>query len=74
MSTQHLRGITLVDYIKETPSGAETSHRVNGIALQAKYFGPNLPPPLGIEQARTRKRSTDPSVISFVPPCNAGDR
>ena len=50
-----------MDYVKETLSGAEISHRVSGIALQAKHFGPNLPPTPGIEQARTvRKRSTDP--------------
>lgn len=32
------------------------------------------PPPPGIEQARTRKRSIDPSVISVIPPYNAADR
>ena len=63
-----------VDRLEETLSGAGTSHRVNGIAVQARQFGPNLPPAPGIEQARTRKRSIDPSVISAVHPYNAGDR
>ena len=63
-----------VDRLEETLSGAGPSHRVNGIAVQARQFGPNLPPAPGIEQARTRKRSIDPSVISAVPPYNAGDR
>ena len=63
-----------IDRLEETPSGAGTSHRVNGIAVQARRFGPNLPPPSGIEQARTRKRSIDPSVTSVVPPYNTGDR
>ena len=60
-----------IDRLEETLSGAGTSHRVNGIALQARHFGPTVPPPPGIEQARTRKRSNDPSVSSVVPPYNA---
>jgi len=63
-----------IDRLEETLSGAGTSHRVNGIAVQARHFGPSLPLPPGIEQARTRKRSTDPSVSWVVPPYNAGDR
>ena len=63
-----------IDRLKETLSGAGTSHRVNGIAVQARHFGRNLPPAPGTEQARTRKRSIDPSVISAVPPYNAADR
>ena len=57
-----------IDRLEETLSGAGTSHRVNGIAVQARHFGPNLSSAPGIEQARTRKRSIDPSVISVVPP------
>ena len=34
-----------IDRLEETLSGAGTSHRVNGIAIQARHFGPNLPPP-----------------------------
>ena len=63
-----------IDRLEETLSGAGTSHQVNGIAVQARHFGPNLPPAPGIEQARTRKRSIYPSVISAVPQYNAGDR
>ena len=63
-----------IDRPQENLSGAGTSHRVNGIAIQARHFGPNLPPPPGIGQARTKKRNIDPSVISVVPPYNAGDR
>ena len=52
--------------VEETLSGAGISHQVNGIAVQAWHFGLNLPPATRIEQARTRKRSIDPSVISAV--------
>ena len=60
--------------LEETLSGAATWHWVNGRAVQARHFGPNLHLYPGIEQARTRKRSIDLSVISAVPPYNAGDR
>ena len=63
-----------IDRLQETFSEAGTSHGVNGIAVQARHFGPSLPPCPGIEQARTRKRSIDPSVTSVVPPYNAGNR
>ena len=63
-----------IDRLEKTLSGAGTSHCVNGIAVQGRHFGPNLPLPPGIEQAGTRKRSIDPSVTSVVPPYNAGDR
>ena len=46
-----------IDRLEETLSGAGTSHRVNGIAVQARHFGPNLPLAPGIEQARTRKKA-----------------
>ena len=73
MSTIRLSGIALIDY-KRPFSEAGTSHGVNGIAVQARDFGPSLSPSAGIEQARTRERSIDPSVISVVPPYNAGNR
>ena len=47
-----------IDRLEETLSGAGVSHRVNGIAIQARHFGPNLPPPPGIGQARTKKETT----------------
>ena len=34
----------IIDRLEETLSGTGTSHRVNGIAIQARHFGPNLPP------------------------------
>ena len=73
MSTIRLSGIALIDY-KRPFSEAGTSHGVNGITVQARHFRPSLPPCAGIEQARTRKRGIDPSVISVVPPYNAGNR
>ena len=45
-------------------SGAGTSHRVKGIAVQTRNFDRNLLPPPGIDQTRTRKRIIDPSVES----------
>ena len=56
-----------IDRLEETLSGAGTTHRINGIAVQA-----TLAP--GKEQARIRKRNIDPSVISAVPLYNVGDR
>ena len=70
MSTIRLSGIALIDY-KRPFSEAGTSHGVNAIAVQARHFGPSLPPSTGIEQAGTGKRSIDPSVISVVLPYNA---
>ena len=63
-----------IDRVEETLSGMGTSHPVKGIAVQARQFGPSLPPTPGIELARTRKRSIDPSVSSAVPPHNTGNR
>ena len=60
--------------LEETLSGAGTSHWVNSSAVLARHFGPNLHLFPGIEQARTRKRIIDPSLISAVPLYNAGDR
>ena len=37
------------DRLEETLSVAGTSHRVNGIAIQARHFGANFPPAAGIE-------------------------
>ena len=33
-----------IDRLEETLSGGGTSHRVNGIAIQARHLGPDLPP------------------------------
>ena len=60
----------------ETLSGAGTSHRVKMALLskQGILVQTSLAPAPRIEQARTIKRSIDPSVISVVPPHKAGDR
>ena len=50
--------------LEEMLSGAGTSHRVKGIAVQTRNFDRNLLPPPGIEQTKTRKRIIDPSVES----------
>ena len=64
-----------IDRLEETFTIAGTSHRVNGIAIQDRHFGPILPQTLGIEQAKTKKRSIDPSISSTVqPPYNTGER
>ena len=62
-----------IDRLEETLFGSGTSHRVSGIAVHVTHFGPSLPPPPGIVQARTRKRSIYTSVSSIIPPCNATD-
>ncbi len=36
-----------IDKVEENISSAGTAHRVNGIAVQARHFGPNLPPTPG---------------------------
>ena len=66
---QHNPCVNNFDRLEETPSGAGTFHRVNGIAVQARQF----PAPV-IGQSRTKKRSIDPSMVSVVPPYNAGYR
>ena len=43
MSSQILLGTTLIDWKLETLSGQGTSHRVNGIAIQPRGFGPDPP-------------------------------
>ncbi|KAL9969089.1 hypothetical protein ACROYT_G021256 [Oculina patagonica] len=63
-----------IDRLEETLSGSGTSHRVNGIAVQARHFGPQLPPLAVPEVARTRQRSVDSSTITEIPAYNAGER
>lgn len=63
-----------IDRLEETLSGAGTSHRVNGIAVQARHFGPSLPPKPVAELVRTRRRSIDPVIHTAVPHYNAGER
>ena len=63
-----------IDRLEETLSGSGTSHRINGIAVQARHFGPQLPPVAVPEVARTRQRSVDSSTITEIPAYNAGER
>jgi len=46
-----------IDRLEETLSGEGTSHRVNGIAAQARHFGPQLPPEPSTHIVKTKERS-----------------
>ena len=64
-----------VDRVEETLSGEGTSHRVNGIAIQARHFGPDLPrvdvtPIL----SKLKKRSIDFVLDKELPIHNAVQR
>ena len=61
-----------IDRIEETLSGAETSHRVNGILVQP--LAPTVePPPKDQTAVKTRKRSINPPPLQ-LPLYNAGVR
>ena len=62
-----------IDRLEETLSGEGTSHRVNGIAVQPRVFGPQLPPQSEPVIVKERKHSID-IPPSFIPVYNAGDR
>lgn len=64
-----------IDRLEETLSGGGTSHRVNGIAIQAKHYGPDLPPLVDTPNVvRSRKRSLDMMTDSQLPIYNSGRR
>lgn len=63
-----------IDRLEETLSGEGTSHRVNGIAIQTKMFGPHLPPQPIPEVVKSKKRSLDCLTIPELPVYNAGER
>ncbi|XP_078679472.1 uncharacterized protein LOC144915103 [Branchiostoma floridae x Branchiostoma belcheri] len=63
-----------IDRLEETLSGKGTSHRVNGIAVQARYFGPHLPNEQSAEIPRSKKRSIEPLTPANLPIYNAGER
>ena len=72
MPAQRLRGITM---IRRNPFWSRNiASSINGIAIQVRHIGANLPPAPGIEQTRTSKSRIDSSVVSVVPLNNAGDR
>ena len=60
-----------IDRLEETLSGKDTSHRVNGIAVQRKTCGPFLPRAAHVE--KTRKRSVQP-ILESIPEYNAEER
>lgn len=61
-----------IDRLEETLSGEGTSHRVNGIAVQAKPTDPVPAQPLPAV-TRTKKRSIDEPLL-MLPTYNAGQR
>ena len=63
-----------IDCLEETLSGEGTSHRVNGIAVQARHFGPQRPPEPSTHIVKTKKRSVEALDTENLPICNAGDR
>ena len=63
-----------IDRLEETLSGEGTSHRVNGIAVQARHFGPQLPTELSPVIAKSKQRSVEPLSIGNLPIYNAGER
>ena len=63
-----------IDRLEETLSGEGTSHRVNGIAVQVKHFGPQLPPESSTHIVKTKKRSVEALDTENLPIYNAGDR
>ena len=61
-----------IDRLEEMLVG--TSHRVNGIAVQARHFGPQLPPDPSTQIVKTKKRSVEPLDAENLPIYNAGER
>ncbi|CAH1248853.1 Hypp8457 [Branchiostoma lanceolatum] len=63
-----------IDRLEETLSGEGTSHRVNGIAVQARHFGP----PVYSEQSpgipKSKRRSVEPLAVVNLPIYNSGER
>lgn len=48
-----------IDRLEETLLGQGTSQRVDGIAVQARHFGPQLPPEPSTHTVKTKKRSVE---------------
>ena len=62
-----------IDRLEETLSGKETSHRVNGIAVQRISYGPFLATTSGQDNEKTKQRSVEVTLPS-IPEYNAGER
>ena len=63
-----------IDRREETLSGGGTSHRVNGIAVQAVHFGSQPPPASVPAMVKSKKRSIDTVDDANLPIYNAGNR
>ena len=64
-----------IDRLEETLSGEGTSHRVNGIAIHARHFGPHLPPIEATPNlSKSKRRSVDVVLDKEFPIYNAGER
>ena len=63
-----------IDRLDETLLGEGTSHRVNGVAVQARYFGPQLPSETSTHIVKTKKRSVEALDTENLPIYNSGDR
>ena len=46
-----------IDRLEETLSGKGTSHRVNGIVVQARVYGPHIPKQALPEIAKNKQRT-----------------
>ena len=64
-----------IDRLEETLAGGGTSHRVNGIAIQAGHFGPDFPP-AQVAPVITKSKQRSLEVVSErdIPIYNAGER
>ena len=64
-----------IDILEETLSGGGTSHRVNGIAIQAQHLGSDLPP-AQVTPVITKSKQRSLEVVSEcdLPIYNAGER
>jgi len=63
-----------IDRLEETLSGEGTSHRVNGIAVQARHFGPHPLPAQSPGITKSKQRSVEPLDVAALPIYNAGER
>ena len=63
-----------IDRLDETLSGGGTFNRVNGIAVQAVQFGPQLPPASVPAMVKSKKRSIDTVDDPNLSIYNAGNR
>lgn len=63
-----------IDRLEANLSGEGTSHRVNGIAVQARHFGPQplIEQSLGI--TKSKRRSVEPLDVEALPIYNTGER